>query len=87
MTCELCGGELVIGSWPFCKDGHAPGHANVVGDEIPGGFVQEHFGHTPEVFYSKHKMAQRADDLGLQPFVQWKSGKESDKSSKVQRWI
>lgn len=87
MTCELCGGELVIGSWPFCKDGHAPGHANVVGDEIPGGFVQEHFGHKPERFDSKKAMLKRADELGLKPYVRHVGKPGSDKSDRTSRWV
>lgn len=41
----------------------------VIGDDIPGGFTQEHFGHQPEVFYSKKAMLKRADQLGLEPMV------------------
>ena len=53
----------------------APG---VIRDEIPGGFVQENFGHKPETFYSWSSMRQRADALGLMPFVrQLESGKET----------
>ena len=54
----------------------------VIGDEISGGFVQEHFGHAPEVFYSKRAMAKRADQLGLQPFVRHLDG---DKNTV--RWV
>ncbi len=67
MTCPTCGAGLAIGEWPFCP--HGVGHSNVNGDEIVGGFVQENFGPTPEVFYSKSDMARRAKELGLQPFV------------------
>lgn len=89
MTCELCGLELVIGSWPFCRDGHAPATQlfNVISDEIPGGFVQEHFGPTPETFYSKSEMARRAKELGLTPFVRHVGEQGSDKSSKTSRWV
>ncbi len=78
LTCERCGADttrLILHDQalvcPACRvatvDVH-PAHS-IVRDEIPGGFVQEHFGHTPEVFYSKSAMAKRADELGLQPFV------------------
>ena len=69
MTCERCGQELTVGEWPFCPHGAYAG--TVVGDDIPGGFVQEHFGHEPEVFYSKRAMLNRAKELGLEPMVRW----------------
>jgi hypothetical protein len=59
----------------------------VIGDEIPGGFVQENFGHAPEVFYSKKEMARRAKELGLIPFVRHVGTQGSDKSDKTSRWI
>lgn len=84
MTCEKCGGELVIGSWPFCPD-HSPGFSNVVGDECD--VYQEHFSKDVEHFDSKQAMARRAKELGLQPFVRHVGDQGSDKSSKTQRWI
>lgn len=59
----------------------------VIGDEIVGGFVQEHFGHTPETFYSKREMARRAKELNLQPMVRHIGENGTDKSSKTTRWI
>lgn len=85
MTCEKCGGELVVGSWPFCP--HGFGHNSVLGDEIVGGFTQENFGPTPEVFYSKQAMARRAKELGLEPFVRHIGENGTDKSSKTTRWV
>lgn len=94
MTCEKCGGHttrLIIHEpakqlWcEPCKAetrGERADAPSVVGDEIPGGFLQEHFGHTPEVFYSKKAMAARAKELGLLPFVRHKDG---DKH--VARWV
>jgi hypothetical protein len=67
MTCDKCGTQLELGDWPFCPHGSYRG--GVVGDDIPGGFVQENFGDQPEVFYSKKAMLARADELGLQPYV------------------
>jgi len=67
MRCETCGHRLVVGDWPYCPHGTA--HGTVVGDDIPGGFVQENFGPEPEVFYSKRAMALRAKELGLEPMV------------------
>lgn len=77
----------MIGSWPFCKGGHKPGTASVVGDEIVGGFVQTNFGHEPETFYSKQAMARRAKELGLEPFVRHVGENGGDKSSKTSRWV
>lgn len=54
----------------------------VIGDDIPGGFVQENFGHEPEVFYSKKAMLKRANDLGLQPFV-----RHVDGDTHTARWV
>lgn len=89
MTCPECGGTLVVGSWPFCKDGHAPATKlfNVIGDEIVGGFVQEHFGVQPETFYSKREMARRAKELGLVSMVRHVGEQGSDKSTKTSRWF
>lgn len=89
MTCPDCGAELVVGSWPFCRDGHAPAAKlfNVISDEIVGGFVQEHFGVQPETFYSKREMARRAKELGLAPMVRHVGENHTDKSSKTSRWV
>lgn len=84
MICDACGGELVIGSWPFCKDGHAPGHANVIGDECD--IVQEHFGPTPERFRSKEAMMKRAKQLGLEQRVRHVGAPGSDKSPHTSPW-
>ena len=81
MTCDQCQRELVVGDWPFCP--HGPSRSfNVIGDDIPGGFVQENFGHQPEVFYSKQAMARRAKELGLQPMVRHVDGDQH-----VTRWV
>ena len=71
MTCERCGKDLQIGEWPFCGGIHQHGFPSmsVQADEIPGGFVQEHFGPTPGVFYSKSAMARRAKELGVTKVV------------------
>lgn len=70
-VCDRCGKVLIVGQFPFCRgDGDHQIRANgVVADSIPGGFVQENFGHQPETFYSWSAMRKRADQLGLQPFV------------------
>ena len=61
--------------------------ANVIGDDIPGGFVQENFGHKPETFYSWSAMRKRAKELGLEPFVRHQPPKDSDKSKATTRWV
>jgi hypothetical protein len=78
LDCERCGAQTMrlvlhdqILICPACRLSFVDTKpaTGVIRDEIPGGFVQEHFGHHPEVFYSKSAMAKRADELGLQPFV------------------
>lgn len=64
--CTVCGKDVAIGDWPWCPHGKVEGVA-VITDDIPGGFVQENFGHQPETFYSKRAMYQRADALNLRP--------------------
>jgi hypothetical protein len=87
MTCEKCGVQLVVGSWPFCRDGHAPATKlfNVIGDECD--IWQEHFGVTPEHFTSKGEMARRAKELGLVSMVRHVGEQGGDKSSKTSRWV
>ena len=80
MTCEMCGNELRLGAWPWCP--HRRYGGTVIGDDIPGGFVQENFGHQPETFYSKKAMARRAKELGLINVAKWAG--PSDKN--LTRW-
>jgi hypothetical protein len=84
VICDKCGWELRVGDWPFCGTGrdHQPGNWSAIGDEIPGGFVQENFGHAPETFYSKKAMALRAKKLGLVPMV-----RHVDGDKHVSRWV
>lgn len=69
MICTSCHREIAVGEWPWCP--HGVSQFSAVGDDIPGGFVQEHFGDKPEVFYSKKAMLQRADELNLRLRDQW----------------
>lgn len=80
-NCERCGRPYGIGDWPFCPHGRYRG--TVIGDDIPGGFVQENFGDQPEVFYSQKAMDKRAKELGLVPFV--RHAGPHDKH--VSRWV
>ena len=87
MKCESCGEELMVGSWPFCKDGHAPAAKlfNVISDECD--ITQEHFGANPEHFTSKSEMMRRAKELNLVPMVRHVGEQGSDKSTKTSRWV
>lgn len=51
--------------WPFCPHTRMEAAPAVQTDDLIGGFVQEHFGDTPEYFTSRKAMLRRADDLGL----------------------
>lgn len=84
MTCTVCGLPLAIGQFPCVKTirPHGVPSFNVIGDDILGGFVQEHFGHEPETFYSKKAMARRAKELGLVEFVRHVDGDQH-----VARWV
>ncbi len=83
MICERCYQSTEVGEHGQYKCPLEPRRGvAVIGDEIPGGFTQEHFGHQPEVFYSKSAMARRAKELGLQPMVRHRDG---DKH--VARWV
>lgn len=61
--CSECGQLIHPGDWPWCP--HGVSHVAVVPDDLIGGFVQEHFGHTPEYFTSRKAMLERADALNL----------------------
>ena len=54
MTCPTCAVELTIGDWPFCP--HGVGHANVNGDDWPGGKTFENLGHEPVTLYSRSEL-------------------------------
>lgn len=54
MTCPGCGETLVVGSWPFCKDGHAPAKTFVIDDTLEGGArFFDTMGHEPVWIESK----------------------------------
>jgi hypothetical protein len=92
LTCEQCKqdvmGLVIYQRQVLCRPccALAKGETNrataVLGDDIPGGFTQENFGHTPEVFYSKKAMLKRAAELGLQPFV-----RHVDGDKHTSRWV
>lgn len=92
MTCERCQqptrklicwqGDVICATCHEASRTKGQRATAVIGDDIPGGFVQEHFGHQPEVFYSKSEMARRAKELGLVPMVRHVPGDEH-----VTRWV
>lgn len=83
---KYCCGAMYDATHAPCPTCHGSSKARqsaaVIGDDIPGGFVQEHFGDQPEVFYSKSEMARRAKELGLVPFV-----RHVDGDKHVSRWV
>jgi hypothetical protein len=88
MICETCHGEIRVGDWPYCHgdpSAHTPPSLVVVDDTID--FWQQNFGPEPEHFTSKQKMAKRAEQLGLRPFVRHIGKPGSDRSDKTQRFI
>ena len=84
MICELCGGTIEIGGWPFCRGGHAPATVTVIGDEID--ITVEHFSHTPERFRSRERMKARMRELKIEPFVRHVGKPGSDKSDATVKW-
>ena len=81
VICSTCGATVLIGDWPWCPHGRSV--SAVIGDDIPGGFMQEHFGDKPEIFYSKKAMAKRAKELGLVNVVKWSGPADRHLS----RWV
>jgi len=74
-----CGGRL---------DKLMVGSTAVHDDTIIGGFWQEHFGPQPEYFDSRKKMAARATELNLKPYVRHRPDHQgTDKSKRTSRWI
>jgi hypothetical protein len=69
MTCDDCGEELTVGSWPFCPHGH--GLVNVIGDDVPGGFVVENGFSTPQKFYSKSEHIRALAQNGREIAAKW----------------
>jgi hypothetical protein len=84
MICEKCGEELVVGSWPFCRGGHAPGTANVIGDEID--ISTDNISGHMERFRSRARMNQRMREFGVMPYVRHVGEPGSDKSKATTRW-
>jgi hypothetical protein len=93
-TCNVCGAELHIGDFPFCK-GDPSKHQRFTGiaisDDIPGGVLINHAicndDGTPKRYYSKSEIAKAAKAAGYTNFVRHVGNNESDKSPFTTRWI
>src|ERR1035437_5781595 len=87
-TCNQCGDELEIGSWPFCKGtgSHGQGVNSIIPDDIPGGVLIRHGLMDPVTlepvrYYSKSAVAKEAKARGLTPMVRH-VGREGGDTSK-----
>lgn len=69
MLCEQCGVAVAVGDWPFCP--HGRGMANVIPDEVPGGFVVENGFDTPQTFYSKRAHLDALAARGCEVRAKW----------------
>lgn len=84
MTCPDCGKELVVGSWPFCAQGHERATVGVVPDDIPGGREIKSLGIT---VHSRSQLRAELNARGLQPAVKHEGGHEGDRSGHTQRFV
>lgn len=73
MTCEQCGAEMVVGSWPFCSgpESHAPAKFAIVGDDIPGGMVVENGFERPITVYSHSEHRRLLAERGCEIRAKW----------------
>lgn len=77
MTCERCGEEIRLGSWPFCPHG-AVTSAAVIDDQLEGGpRFFEHLGHEPVWIETKSQLKAELDKRNLRLMDKW--GGESDR--------
>src|SRR5579872_4015881 len=87
MTCEVCGGELQIGDYPFCHGDptqHGKRIAGVIGDECD--LVQENGFHTPTRFTSKAALRDALAARGLEMRVRHVTVPGTDKSPHTTNW-
>ena len=92
MTCDKCGAELEVGSWPFCKGSpsdHVKQSNSVIGDEID--ITVEHgltnLDGTPRRYTSREELNKEAKKRGYTNYVVHVPEKGSDKSKHTTRWI
>lgn len=87
MTCERCGAELVIGSYPFCH-GNPADHARqingAIGDECD--IMQENGFRHPTRFTSKRELARALAERGLEMQVKHVTVPGTDKSPYTTDW-
>ena len=87
MTCEKCGAELVVGSFPFCRGNqsdHGRGVSTVVGDEIDEWQVMgtKH----PIHFRSRIERARWRKEHGYRVYDTHVGEQGSDKSKHTRSW-
>ena len=70
MTCEKCGAVLEIGSYPFCKGGHARGTTRVNGDECD--YVDHNLAEQPIRIRSWSERRRLMKERGLEdaPYIE-----------------
>jgi hypothetical protein len=69
VTCDVCGGRLEIGMYPFCKgnpENHARGGFRNIPDDVPGGFWVENAWREPRHFDSQSAYEKALDASGLE---------------------
>jgi hypothetical protein len=86
MTCPDCGADLVVGSWPFCKDGHEPANVGVQPNDIPGGETLENVGLEPVTFYSRSEKRRYLKEHGLVEMVRHVPVPGTDVSPHTSSW-
>jgi hypothetical protein len=86
VTCPSCGAELVVGSWPFCKDGHEPANVGVQPNDIPGGETIENLSHEPITFYSRSEKRRYLKEHGLVEMVRHVPVPGTDSSPFTTSW-
>lgn len=86
MTCPSCGATLVVGSWPFCRDGHEPASIGARSDGIPGGLTLENVGPQPVTFYSHSEKRRYLREHGLEECVRHVPVPGSDRSPHTVSW-
>jgi hypothetical protein len=87
MTCDKCGGQIDIGSFPFCKGNpadHGHGHATVRGDEID--FVQHNGTKEPIRFRSRGEFKRWLKEHNYEVGDSHVPLKGSDKSPYTSDW-
>jgi hypothetical protein len=86
VTCPDCGAELIVGSWPFCRDGHAPASIGAQSDGIPGGETIENLSHEPITFYSRSEKRRYLKEHGLVEMVRHVPVPGTDVSPHTTSW-